>query len=150
MPPNEVIPFYEGAYAQELTVHFDAAVGGGRFCGPLTSYQAGGSPGLSTGAEGGNLRTAGVPAAGGEVAGVVAWDVALGKKGKIIRGAGVMLPCKSGAAVAVGNDLEVDNLGRVVPWVTPGVKVGKAHSAVGAADLDVVVELFPIPAHSVA
>jgi hypothetical protein len=145
VPANEVIPYYEAAYTQKLTVHFDAAVTGGRFCGLLTTFQSG--PGLSTTAEGSNIRTAGVPAAGGEVGGVAGWDVAAAGKGPVIRGAGTTLPCKSGAAVTAGNDLKVDALGRVIPWTTGAVKVGKAHSTVGAADLDVIVELFPIPAH---
>jgi hypothetical protein len=144
VPANEVIPFYEAAYTQKLTVHFAAAVTGGRFCAPLTTFQSG--PGLATTAEGSNLQCAGVPAAGGDVGGVVGWDVAIGGKAPVIRGAGTMLPVKSGAAVTAGNDLEVDTLGRVTNWVTPGVRVGRAHSTVAGADLDVIVELYaPTP-----
>jgi len=147
MPANEVVPFYEGAYLQKLTAAIiTTAAVGGRFIGVLTTFQSG--PGLATTAEGGNLQANGVPAAGGEVGGVAAYDAAIGTKVPVIRGAGVMLPVKSGAAVTAGNDLEVDSVGRVIPWTTPGVKVGKAHSTVGAADLDVIVELFPIPAHT--
>jgi hypothetical protein len=144
---NECIAYYEAAYTQKLTVHFDLAVVGKTFCGPLTSRQSG--PGLAadplaTG-DGGNYRCAGPPLAGGQVGGVVGWDVATGAKGPVIRGAGTVLPVTSGAAVAVGDELQVDVQGRVVPFVA-GRKVGKAHSAAGGAGTDVEVELYPTPA----
>lgn len=141
MPANECIPVYEGAYCQKLTVHFTGNVVGKRFCGPLTTFQS--SPlALDTAATGGNIQCAGAPAAGGEVGGVVGWDVTAPGKGQVIRGAGVMLPVMSGAAVTANSDLEVDNLGRVINLAAPGVRVGRAHSATGGADLEVVVELY--------
>lgn len=91
------------------------------------------------------MQTAGVPTAAGQVGGVVGWDVAAGAKGPVIRGAGTMLPVSSGAAVTIGDELQVDALGRVVPFGS-GRKVGKAHSTVGGADLDVIVELYATPA----
>jgi hypothetical protein len=141
---NEAIPYYEGAYAQHITVHFTSAATGKRFCGPLTTFQSGPALGaLTAAADGGNLQAAGVPAAGGQVGGVVKYDVASGAKGGVIRGAGVMLPVTSGAAVTAGDELEVDNTGRVIPFAT-GRKVGKAHSPVAGANLDVVVELYGV------
>lgn len=149
MPANECIPYYEGAYLQKLTVAIiTTAAVGKRFIGPLTSYQSG--PGLSSTAEGGNLQAVGVPAAGGDVGGVAAYDCAVttpASKVPVIRGAGAIVPVFSGAAVAIGDRLKVDAQGRVVTWATAGsFVVGKAHSAAGAADVEVLVELAPIPA----
>lgn len=136
---NYAMTYYEAAYTQKLTVHFLAAVLGKRFCAPLGAYQSG--PGLASTSEGGNLQTAGYPAAAGRVGGVNMYDVALGGKGGVTRGKGTMIPVASGAAVAVGNELQVDATGRVVP-LAAGVAVGLAHSAAGGADIDVVVELY--------
>lgn len=146
---NEVVPFYEGPYTQVLTVHAGYAITGKRFVGPLTTYQGAG-PGLAadplpTG-DGGNLLCPAQPAANGETAGVAQWDAASGSKVPIIRGGGTFLPVSSGAAVAAGNELMVDNQGRVIPYVSAAGnrRVGKAHSTVAGADLDVVVELYPL------
>jgi len=149
MPANECIPYEEGAYTQKLTAAIiTTAAAGKKFVGPLTTYQSG--PGLATTAEGGNLQANGVPAAGGDVGGVAAYDCALttpASKVPIIRGAGTIVPVMSGAAVTAGQRLKVDSTGRVVPWATAGsYVVGVAHSTVGAADLEVLVELATIPA----
>jgi len=145
---NECIPYFEAAYTQKLTVHFVAAVSGKLFCGPLTSPQSGWA-GLAAdplpAGDGSNMQTAGLPAAAGQVGGVVGWDVAAGGKGPVIRGAGTMLPVTSGAACTIGDELQVDAAGKVVPF-SAGRKVGKAHSTVGAANLDVIVELYATPA----
>lgn len=145
---NECIPFYEGAYTQKLTVHADVALFGKRFCGPLVQYQSG--PGLAAdplaAGDGGNIRVAALPTAGGEVGGVVMWDVAAAAKAGVIRGSGTMVPVLSGAAVAVGDELKVDAAGKVIPQAGTGRKVGKAHSVAAGADVDVVVELYATPA----
>jgi hypothetical protein len=145
---NECIPFYEASYTQKLTVHFDVGVGGKIFCAPLAQRQSG--PGLAadplaTG-DGGNYRTPGLPAAGGKVGGVVGWDVATGAKGSVIRGAGTILPVLSGAAVAQGNEVQVDATGRVIP-LAAGKPVGLAHSAAGGAGVEVEVELYAVGAN---
>src|SRR5215831_132886 len=146
MPANECIPYFEGPYSQTVTVHAGYAITGKTFVGPLTSYQGQG-PGLAAdplpAGDTGNLQAAAAPTAGGETSGVATWDVALGGKAVIIRGAGTMVPVTAGAAVAVGNELQVDTSGRVVPSST-GKRVGKAHSAAGAAGTDVVVELYAL------
>lgn len=147
MPANECIPFYEGPYTQVLTFHTAVAITGKRFVGPTTTYQSG--PGLAADPlaanDGGNLIIPAAPAAGGEVAGVAAWDVPANGKVPVIRGAGTHVPVSSGAAVSAGAELQVDTAGRVVPFAT-GRKVGKAHSTVGGADLDVIVELYALGA----
>jgi hypothetical protein len=147
MAGNDCIPYYEAAYTQKLTIHADAALFGKRFCGPLTAYQSG--PGLAAdplaAGDGGNIRCAGLPAAGGEVGGVIGWDVAAGAKAQVVRGADTMLPVLSGAAITVGQELQVDAAGKVIPFTT-GRKVGKAHTAAAGADVDVVVELYATPA----
>lgn len=141
---NECIPYFEAAYTQKLTVHVGYAVTGKTFCGPITSHQGAG-PGLAadplpTG-DGGNLQCPAAPTAGGQVGGVIGWDVASGAKAPIIRGDGTFVPVTSGAALAVGDLLAVDTQGRVVTAATGNYIVGKAHSAAGAAGVDVVVEL---------
>lgn len=148
---NECIPFFEAAYTQKLTAHFDTLGVGKTFSGPLKGRQSG--PGLAAdplaAGDGGNYKVNGAPAANGEVGGVVMWDVAAGAKGGLVRGEGTILPVKSGAAIALNDLLKVDAQGRVVPaaQVIAGAQpvnwvVGRAHSAVGAADLDVEVELI--------
>ena len=146
VPSNECITFMEAAYTQKLTAHIITTPAvGKKFVGPLTSHQSG--PALATTAEGGNLQCVGVPAANGDVGGVASWDCAVGSKVPIIRGAGTMLPVMSGAAVTIGDRLKVDSTGRVVPWSGAGsYVVGKAHSTVAGADLEVIVELAAIPA----
>lgn len=141
MPANEAVSYYEGAYTQKLTAAIITTPAVGKtFVGPLTSHQSG--PGLSATAEGSNLQAVGVPSAGGQVGGVASYDCAVGSKVAIIRGAGTVVPVTSGAAVAVGDELKVDAQGRVIPQGGTGNKVGKAHSAAGAAGTDVEVELY--------
>jgi hypothetical protein len=146
MPANECIPYYEGPYTQTLTVHAGYAITGKTFVGPLTAYQGQG-PALDTDPlaanAGGNLQAAAAPTAGGETSGVACWDVALNGKCVILRGPGTVVPVTAGAAVAVGNELQVDTSGRVIPSTT-GRRVGKAHSAAGAAGTDVIVELYAL------
>ena len=141
---NECIPYFEAAYTQKITVHAGYAMTGKTFCGPITSHQGSG-PGLApdplaTG-DGGNLQCPAAPTAGGQVGGVIGWDVASGAKAPIIRGHGTMVPVTSGGAVAVGDLLAVDTQGRVVTASAGQYIVGKAHSAAGGAGTDVVVEI---------
>lgn len=142
---NECIPYKEAAYTTRFTVHLGYNVTGKRFVGPITTMQ-GNSPGLAAdplpAGDGGNMQCPAAPAAGGAVGGVSAWDGVSGGKLAVIGGYGTWLPVSSGAAVTAGNLLKVDTSGRVVPATTGTVVVGKAHSTVGAADLDVIVELY--------
>jgi hypothetical protein len=142
---NECIPYFEAAYTQKLTVHAGYAMTGKTFCGPITGFQGTG-PGLAAdplaAGDGGNLLCPAAPSAGGEVGGVIGWDVASAGKAPITRGAGTVVPVTSGADVAVSDLLAVDGSGRVVPAATGDVVVGRAHSAVTGAGHDVVVELF--------
>jgi hypothetical protein len=149
---NECIPYFEAAYTRKITVHAGYAITGKTFVGPLTAPQSGwaalAADPLATG-DGSNLLCPAAPAANGQFGGVAAWDAASGSKVPVINGAGTFLPVTSGAAVAVGDLLKVDASGRVVTatqvaaaaqpvnWVC-----GKAHSAVGGAALDVIVELM--------
>ena len=148
MPANECIPYYEGPYSQTITVHAGYAMTGKTFAGPLTGYQGQG-PALAAdplpAGDSGNLQVPAAPTAGGEVGGVINWDVPSGGKAVLIRGAGTMVPVTSGAAVTTGAELQVDAQGRVIPFAS-GRKVGKAHSAAGAAGSDVVVELYAVGA----
>lgn len=141
---GDCIPVYEAAYTQKLTVHFGATVYGRRFCAPLSGFQS--SPlALDAAATGGNLTCPGLPSAGGPVGGVVMYDSATGGgKGGVIRGAGTTLPVISGAAVDAGDEVEVDNAGKVIPFDTAGVKVGRALTTVAGPDLEVVIELYSL------
>lgn len=140
---GNTIARYEPPSTQHLTVHFGANVFGQRFCGPLTTYQD--DPlALASDGLGGNLQCAGLPAAGGEVGGIVKYDVVSGKKGGVMKGAGIMVPLISGAAVASGAELQTDAAGKVIT-LTTGRPVGKAHSTVAGADLLVMVETYAIP-----
>jgi hypothetical protein len=140
---NECIPFYEAAYTQKITVHFDTAGTGCRFCGPLKGRQSG--PGLAAdplaAGDGGNFKVDGTPAAGGQVGGVIMGDVASGAKGGIIRGAGTILPIESGAAITLGQEVQADASGRVIP-LAAGRAVGLAHEAAGGAGTKIQVELY--------
>jgi predicted RecA/RadA family phage recombinase len=148
MPPNECIPLKEAGYTQKITVHADAAITGKTFVAPLTQFQNAQAPGLAAdplaAGDGSNLRTPGAPAAGGQVAGVAAYDAASGAKVPIIRGAGTVLPVTAGAAITVGAEVQVDATGKVVPFAA-GKKVGIAHTAAAGAGTDVWVELYPNP-----
>jgi Uncharacterized conserved protein (DUF2190) len=145
---NECIPSVEAAYTQKITAHADAALTGKCFVAPLVQYQNTSAPGLApdplAAGDGGNLRCPGLPAAGGQVGGVAAWDVPSAGKAVIIRGAGTVLPVTSGAAITAGAEVQADASGRVVPFAA-GKKVGIAHNAAAGAGTDVQVELYPNP-----
>lgn len=141
---NECIPYYEGPYTQTQTIHVGYAVTGKTFVGPLTGYQGQG-PGLAAdplpAGDGGNQQCPAAPTAGGQAAGVAAWDAASGTKLTIIRGLHTQLPVTAGGTVAAGDLLTVDTSGRVVTAATGNYIVGKAHSA-ATVGVDCVVELY--------
>ena len=139
--PNDCIPYYEGAYVQKLTVHLAAAVEGCRCSAPLGPYQAGGSPGLSTGAEGGNLTSAGYATAAAAIGGVFMYDGASGGKVGVLRGKGAVVPLKTGAAITQGAEVEVGTNGRVVTF-SAGIKIGRAMKTAAGADVLIPVELY--------
>jgi hypothetical protein len=146
MPNNECIPFYEGPYTQTLTVHAGYAITGKTFVGPLAAYQGSGpalAPDPLASGDGGNLIAPAAPAAGGLVSGVASWDAPSAGKVVILRGSGTVVPITAGAAVAIGDELQVDATGKVLT-ATSGRKVGKAHSAAGGAGTDVEVELYAL------
>jgi hypothetical protein len=124
------------------------------FVGPLVQRQSGGLAGLAADPlaanDGSNYRIAGPPSAGGEVGGVAMWDVATAGKCPVLRGAGSIVPVTCSAAVAVGAKLKVDAAGKVLTATTGAVVVGIAHSSSGAGNVDVEVELFPIPNQTLA
>jgi len=146
---NECITYYEGAYTQKRTVHAGYAMTGKTFAGPCTGYQGSGpalAPDPLAVGDGGNLVCPAAPVAGGEVSGVISWDVPSGSKAVLIDGDGTVLPVTSGAAVAIGDLLQADATGRVITAGAGSGKsvVGKARSAAGAAGVDVVVELYTL------
>lgn len=148
MPSNECITYVEASYTQKITVNVGYAVTGKTFAGPLLGYQTAGEPGLAADPlatyDGGTLTVPAAPSAGGEVSGVVNWDVAQHGFAVLTRGAGTVLPVTSGAAITAGANLKVDTSGRVVTATTGSVVVGKALSTVAGSGLDTVVELFDL------
>lgn len=131
----ECIPFYEDA--NRITAHASAAITGKRFV-TLSGRQAGGSPGLSTGGEGGNY-IASVPAAAAKCFAVAAHDAAIGEKVDCISGSQIV-PVTAGATVTAGAQVEVDNQGRVIN-LAAGQAVGLALTG-NTVGLDVEVKLY--------
>lgn len=142
---NECIPLKSAAYTRVITVHTAAGVTGKKFVASIDGRQSGGLAGLAAdplaSGDGSDYTVAGPPAAGAAVEGVAMWDQVAAAKVPVLSGAGTIVPVTSGAAVAVGDELQVDATGAVVPFTT-GVKVGKALSAVAGTGLDVEVELY--------
>ena len=123
---NECIPLYRPG--TDITAVTTGAVTGKRF----VDYSAA----MTTGLPSVNTATA-----AGKVAGVAAYDAASGARVAVIRGKGTIVPVISGAAVTALAEVEVGTTGRAVPF-SAGVKVGRALSAAGAADVQIWVELY--------
>jgi len=135
MPTNECLPYYESS---DLTFEATAAVVGKRFVAPSGNRQSG--PGLSTTSEGGNYRMAHC-GAGLRAAGVSGYDTAINKKGVVEGQPGKIVPVTSGAAIAAGQEVQSDAVGKAVP-VTTGRPVGLAMTGVGAVDLNAEIRLY--------
>ena len=103
-----------------ITAHSAAAITGGRMVANSAAPQTDGTP------------TVNVPAAAATTFGVARFDAAIGTKTTIER-AGSITWIEVGAAVAFGELIETDNLGRAIPR-TAGIVQGrciKAQSTVG-------------------
>lgn len=90
-----------------------------------------------------NVFQAGLPSAGGKIAGVAAYDVASGAVVNVVRrGTSRLIPITCSAAITVGADLMVDATGAVLTQTSTNVVVGKAWSTTTASGQDVIAELY--------
>ena len=115
MPANEVIPVYE--VADRITGEATANLTGKRFVViNATTRTAGGTKGLApdSAPSAVNYKIS-VPAAGAKCFGVLMWDVLLGQKAPVIR-EGIVPVEVGGTPVVAGTQVEVDSVGRVIPW----------------------------------
>lgn len=117
---NEAIPFYRPG--QDITCKAAAALIGRRLC--IISGNRTGGPGLSTDLQ--NVYQVNYPVAAGRVFGVVGWDVAINELVPV-KFEGV-LPVEVIATVVAWQEVETDNVGRVLPYAA-----GAGHHPVGVA-----------------
>lgn len=123
---SAIEPFYEPG--DNITGHTTTAVLAGRFA-ELKGRQSGGSPGLSSSANGGNYLTT-YPAAGKKADGVYLTNAAQGTKTTVRGAPGAVFPVTTGGVIADGDEVEVGAAGVAIKLAT-GIAVGKAM--VGAA-----------------
>lgn len=126
---NECIPLFRPG--DDITCQVSAAVLGKRFVSLSATRDV--TTGLMVVAQSG---------AAARHFGVAAYDQpTVGSRVPVIRGKGSIIPVTSGAAIAFNAELEVDASGRAVTF-SAGAKVGRAVEAVGAANTDVMIELY--------
>lgn len=130
---NDCIHFYKPG--KDITCHANVGLTGKTCCAIVGNRPTG--PGLSATGEGGNYLI-GLPAAGGRIFGVVAYDVIAGQKVGVKRGG--VVPITVGATpVTAFAEVEVDAAGKVVPKAA-GVAIGFAASGAAAgADAEIVL-----------
>lgn len=134
MPANTCYPLFE---TSDVTFQATAAVTGKRFVSPSADFTSG--PGLATTSEGSNLRMAHTTAAA-KAFGVAAYDVANGKKGRVIGTPGRIVPVTAAGTIAAGAEVEVGAAGQAVT-LAAGKAVGIAVSG-GTSGNDVYVKLY--------
>lgn len=136
---HDVQPFYEpGGFP---TCHATTAVQGKRLV-TISGNRTGG-PGLSDDLE--NLyRVKQCDAIGQWALGVAKMDGEIGKPVGVIASPGIVLPIEAGAAIAAGEEVISDAVGRVIPndGVAGRVPVGRCLTAVGAAGADAEIKLY--------
>jgi hypothetical protein len=138
MAINECIPKYEpGA---DLTGHCSAGVTGRRFL--VLSADKQGVEAVSDGTTGGNIVVA-LSGVDGAAIGVAGYDAASGKKVKIVRGYGKVVPVESGGAINFGDFVKSDSTGRAIAHGGTGRAVGRCLRTVGAAGQFPLIELLP-------
>ncbi|WP_067891221.1 DUF2190 family protein [Nocardia vaccinii] len=90
-----------------------------------------------------NVFQAGLPTAGGKIAGVAAQDAASGAVVNVVRrGTSRIIPITCSAAITAGADLMVDATGAVLPQTSTNVVIGKAWTTTTASGQDVFAELY--------
>jgi hypothetical protein len=137
---NECIPKYEPG--QDLTGHVAQAGGvvGKRFLAISADKQ--GVEAVSDDISGGNIVVS-YPAAGARTVGVSGYDASQGRKVKLVRGPGKVVPITAGAALAVDQEVEADAQGRAVPFGTAVGGRARGRTIRSAANAtDALVELY--------
>lgn len=120
MAINECIPKYEpGA---DLTGHCTAQVVGCRFLKISGDKQ--GVDYVSDDTSGGNIKVA-QAVAGDKIVGVAGYDAASGRKVKVVRGPGKIVPVDLGADVTAGAEVQSDANGKAIP-LAAGAAAGYA------------------------
>lgn len=132
---NEVIPKYEPG--QDITGHANVALTGGRCVAIVADKQ--GVEAVSDGTTGGNI-VVGLPAAGGMIFGVAGYDAAAGRKVKVVRGTGKVVPIRCSAALAFFQEVQVAVDGTVIP-LAAGRAVGRTIRS-AANNTDALIELY--------
>lgn len=113
MALNECIPFYEPG--KDLTGHVTKSGGvtGCTFAAMDATGEGHPSTAVSDATSGGNLPVT-TPAAGGDTVGVFGHDAAQGKKVKLVRGAGKVVPIKASGAIAAGAEVQTTAAGLAI------------------------------------
>lgn len=134
---NECIPKYEPG--QDLTGHVVQAGGvvGKRFLAIVADKQ--GVEAVSDGTTGGNV-VVGYPDAGGRTFGVSGYDAGDGRKVKVVRGTGKVVPILAGAALGVDEEVETDATGKAIPLAAGSPRGRTIRSA--AINTDALIELY--------
>ena len=130
MPANVSTQYHETG---NVSFHASGAVVGKTFVAPSANRTGG--PGLSTDIE--NMWVLATCPAGTRAAGVAKYDVANGGVGGVHGQPGMIVPVTAGAAITVGQEVEVGAAGKAIPLAS-GKAVGLAMSgAASAADCPV-------------
>ena len=142
MAINECIPKYEpGA---DLSGQCTADVIGKRFLRLSGDKQ--GVERVSDDVSGGNVRVAMANPANdsGRIVGVSGYNATAGRKVKIVRGPGKVVPVEAGAAIPVFAEVATDAVGRAIPFVqgTTGRAVVYVIRAVTGAGVESLVNLY--------
>lgn len=138
---NECIPKYEPG--QDLTGQVVQAGGvlGKRFLA-LTGAGKQGVEAVSDDTSGGNLLVS-LPAAGARTIGVSGYDAGDGRKVKIVRGAGKVVPIRAGAALDPDEEVEAAADGTAVPLGTAVGGSARGRTIRAAANgTDALIELY--------
>lgn len=140
---NDCIPIFEPG--SRVTVHASAALTGKRFCAISADAQAGfGTKGLAADPLAAGIASdvvVGAPTAAVKGFGVLAYDVASGKKGVALRAPMIVPVTASNAAITANDEVEIaDTTGRV-KTLASGVAVGRAVASC-AANGDCAVALY--------
>lgn len=145
---NECIPKYEPG--QDLTGHVAQAGGvvGKRFLAISADKQ--GFEAVTDDITGGNIVVS-YPAAGARTVGVSGYDATQGRKVKIVRGAGKVVPVTAGAALGFDVEVETNAVGQAIPRdsaARPNARAVGRTIRSAAINTDALVELYGTPVAS--
>lgn len=144
---NECMPKYEPG--DDLTGHVSQAGGVlGKRCARIIADKQGVET-VSDGTTGGNI-VVGYPLAGGRTVGVFGYDAPDGRKVKLVRGPGKVVPILAGAGITFDQLVMATVTGTVIPWTFGNTVVGRAIRS-AANGTDALIELAGVqPAETAA